>query len=53
MLSQFKELARSHEPEAVTAAASSAAAVCRSAQLLFSSLDAPGKRPSVVAQVLQ
>ena len=52
MLSQLKELAGSHEPDAAAAAAYSAAAVCRRPDLLRS-LDALGKRPTVVTVVVQ
>jgi hypothetical protein len=53
MLSQLKELAGSHEPDAAAAAAQYAAAVCRGAQALLSSFDALGKRPAVVTMVVQ
>jgi hypothetical protein len=52
MLSQLKELAGSHEPDAAAAAAHSAAAVCRGAQALLPSLDALGKRPTVVTVIV-
>jgi hypothetical protein len=52
MLAQPKELAGLHEPDAAAAAALYAAAVCRDARALFRSVDALGKRPAVVAVVV-